>query len=266
MKPAYFSIKHWERFQHYKDRDPPWVKLYRDLLTSESWVLGTDLSRVVQVASVMLAPRYGNKIPYRFDLLRKVMSLECKEGDFSKAIDHLVATDFFEVHEVTKQDEVAEQSASTPIATCTSETEQRRAEKSREYPPTPQGGVLAVFEHWQREWNHPDAKLDEKRRARIAARLKTFTPEQLCKAISGFKHSDWHTGRDPKGGGRVYDGLLTLLRDDEQVERGLQLFAHPPHVNGHAKESYADRESRKFLERMAERDKREAEEAANANH
>jgi hypothetical protein len=52
---AHFAICNWERFQHYKDRDPPWVKLYRDLLTSESWVLGTDLSRVVQIASTLLA-------------------------------------------------------------------------------------------------------------------------------------------------------------------------------------------------------------------
>src|SRR6201999_2272789 len=54
----YISIKGWDRFQHYTDRDPPWVKLYRDLLTSESWVLGTDTSRLVQVASILLAARY----------------------------------------------------------------------------------------------------------------------------------------------------------------------------------------------------------------
>jgi hypothetical protein len=25
-------IKNWAQFQHFKDRKPPWVKLYRDLL------------------------------------------------------------------------------------------------------------------------------------------------------------------------------------------------------------------------------------------
>lgn len=120
------SIRNWERFQHYKDRDPPWVKLYRDLLTSETWVLGTDLSRVVQIASTLLAPRYGNKIPMRFDLLRRVMSLDCKPAEFDEAIRHLVSTGFLEIQQVPGESKVLEQSASTVLATCTSETDQIR--------------------------------------------------------------------------------------------------------------------------------------------
>jgi hypothetical protein len=115
------SLANWERFQHYKDRDPPWVKLYRDLLTSESWVLGTDLSRVVQVASIMLAPRYSNKIPMRFDLLRKVMHLDCTEEEFLEAVNHLVSTDFLEIQQDAQPNEPLEHSASTQLATCTSE-------------------------------------------------------------------------------------------------------------------------------------------------
>lgn len=86
----------------------------------------------------------------------------------------------------------------------------------------------SVFEHWQREWNHPTAKLDPKRTKRIEARLKDFSAEQLCSAISGFKHSAWHNGTDPKGNGTVYDSIDTLLRDNAQVEKGMSLFAHPP--------------------------------------
>lgn len=88
--------------------------------------------------------------------------------------------------------------------------------------------ALEVFAHWQREWKHPSTKLDEKRRKRIQARLKDFTAEQLRDSISGFKHSPWHTGTDPKGQGTVYDSIDTLLRDNAQVETGLRLFAHPP--------------------------------------
>lgn len=91
--------------------------------------------------------------------------------------------------------------------------------------PSPVG---RVFEHWRRVWGHPGAKLDAKRRKRIEARLAEFSAEQLCDAISGFRHSPWHCGTDPKGNGTVYDGLDTLLRDTEQVEKGLRFFAHPP--------------------------------------
>lgn len=30
-------IKNWEKFQHFKDRRPPWVKLYRDILDDPDW-------------------------------------------------------------------------------------------------------------------------------------------------------------------------------------------------------------------------------------
>lgn len=85
--------------------------------------------------------------------------------------------------------------------------------------------VHAVFEHWQKTWKHPNAKLDAKRTAKIKARLKEgFTTEQLNDAITGFTHSAWHTGTDPKGNGTVYDGIETLLRDAAQVEKGIRLL------------------------------------------
>lgn len=99
--------------------------------------------------------------------------------------------------------------------------------KEEKSPHTPTG-VQKVFDHWRTEWGHPDAKLDPKRKARIEARLKNFSADQVCDAISGFKHSDWHTGRDPNGGGKVFDKIETLLREDSQIEEGIRLFTHPP--------------------------------------
>ena len=32
-----FKIKNWEKFQHFKDRTPPWIKLYRNLLDDPDW-------------------------------------------------------------------------------------------------------------------------------------------------------------------------------------------------------------------------------------
>lgn len=32
-----FRIKDWSKFQHFKDRTPPWVKLYRDILDDPDW-------------------------------------------------------------------------------------------------------------------------------------------------------------------------------------------------------------------------------------
>ena len=30
-------VKNWKRFQHFKDRKPPWIKLYRDLIDDKDW-------------------------------------------------------------------------------------------------------------------------------------------------------------------------------------------------------------------------------------
>lgn len=78
--------------------------------------------------------------------------------------------------------------------------------------------VRQVFTHWQAEHNHPTAKLDDKRRKRIQARLaQGFTAEELCKAITGAKFDTWLMGKNPSN--KRYDGIDTLLRDAAQVEK-----------------------------------------------
>jgi hypothetical protein len=46
---GWLTVKNWERFQHYKDRKPPWIKLYRDILDDKVYLS-------LPVASMALAP------------------------------------------------------------------------------------------------------------------------------------------------------------------------------------------------------------------
>jgi hypothetical protein len=32
-----WHVKNWNRFQHFKDRRPPWIKLYREILEDPDW-------------------------------------------------------------------------------------------------------------------------------------------------------------------------------------------------------------------------------------
>ena len=52
-----YRIKNWHEYQHYKDRCPPWIKLHHAMLTSEIWVMGTDATRVLAIACMLLASR-----------------------------------------------------------------------------------------------------------------------------------------------------------------------------------------------------------------
>lgn len=228
---AIISLNGWEKFQHYKDRDPPWIKLYRDLLTSESWVLGTDCSRLVQVASVLLAARYENKIPFRWSLVKKVANLDCNEKDFKGAIEHLVAYNFLEVHEVTSDAKVLAQDASSVLAKCPSEAEQSREETEQSRTRTvaqerDDGPAEQVFNHWKVEFNHPRAQLDAKRHRVITAALKTYDEATLRAAISGYRQSAHHMGENERR--TVYDDIELFLRDSKHIEAGLTFARGPP--------------------------------------
>jgi hypothetical protein len=234
---APYSITNWSEFQHYKDRSAPWVKLYRDLLTSESWVLGSDLSRVVQIASVLLAIRYDNRIPLNFALLKKVMSLECTEPEFMAAIEHLRETSFLSVEGLTQP---RAQLASAPLADCPSEesrAEERRGEQKRD-PSTastvvalasPPSDVDRVFEHWRSTWNHPAAVLDAKRRRTITAALRAYSADQLIEAIDGYRASPHHTGQNERG--TVYDEITLFLRDAAHIDAGLRFARQAPRAD-----------------------------------
>ena len=89
----------WAEYQHYKHRDPAWVKLYRNLLSSEAWVCGTDDTRLVQVASLLLAARYNNAIPMRPTIWSKVASLDLTPDRIAVAVKYLEDCGFLQVIE-----------------------------------------------------------------------------------------------------------------------------------------------------------------------
>lgn len=83
---AYYVVKSWERFQHYKDRNPPWIKLHFELLASETWVMLDDASRVLAIACMLIASRNEGKIPNNPDYLKRVAYLN-KRPDFTPLIE-----------------------------------------------------------------------------------------------------------------------------------------------------------------------------------
>lgn len=65
VKPArFFRVVGWDDFQHYKHRDPPWVKLHRRLLDNFAWSRLPDASKGHLVGIWLLASRHDNHVPY----------------------------------------------------------------------------------------------------------------------------------------------------------------------------------------------------------
>ncbi len=72
----YYGVKNLEKYQHYKDRDPKWVKLYYSILDDEAFIFLSEIDRCRYMTCLVLASRTNNKIPADPIYLRKVMRLD----------------------------------------------------------------------------------------------------------------------------------------------------------------------------------------------
>jgi len=57
-----FTVRNWRKYQHYTDRNPPWIKLHFEILSSEDWVMLADDSRVLLIACMLIASRNQGKV------------------------------------------------------------------------------------------------------------------------------------------------------------------------------------------------------------
>ena len=62
-------------------------------------------------------------------------------------------------------------------------------------------------------------KLSKKRKGHINARLESFSLDEIKKAVSNIRESDWHIGKNPNG--KVYATPDFIFRNDEKVEEWL---------------------------------------------
>ncbi len=77
--------------------------------------------------------------------------------------------------------------------------------------------VIELFNYWKETLNHPKAKLDKKRKAKIEQALKDYPIDTLKAAVDGCKRSNFHMGQNPLGA--IHDGIDLIFRDAEHVER-----------------------------------------------
>lgn len=78
--------------------------------------------------------------------------------------------------------------------------------------------VRKVFEHWRTKLGHERAVLDDKRRRKIVAALKSHGLGVALRAIDGCAESDFHMGRDERSNGKRYDDLELILRNASKIE------------------------------------------------
>jgi hypothetical protein len=132
----YLRIKNWEEFQHYKDRNPPWIKLHRTLLDDYEFSCLQDASKAHLMLIWLFASQCEGRIPDDPKFLQKKLGLS-SVPDLKTFIDHGFL--------------IPEQSASTTLAPAASklrlETYKEETYKEETYKP-PEWIDRGVWDSW----------------------------------------------------------------------------------------------------------------------
>ncbi len=92
MTPCdYIQVRNWEKFQHYKDRRPPWIKFYVDLLEDEELRELDVTTRLVYCLLLLVAAKRDNLVPYNLAWLAEELALPRRK--IASAVASLIASE-----------------------------------------------------------------------------------------------------------------------------------------------------------------------------
>lgn len=179
----YYEIPTWRDYQHYKDRDPPWIKLHFSILSSPTWVMLDDASRTLAIACMLIASRNHGKVPANPDYLRRVAYL--KAANFKPLIDigflvcdsgckQVLAND----SELTQEESRGYKSTETELLSGKPDDSRQLAKELIDFLNLKAG----------KAFRHTDANIEP-----IIARLKEGYTLQDLKTVTVRKCRDWAT-------------------------------------------------------------------------
>jgi hypothetical protein len=143
-----YRIKDWHKFQHFKDRKPPWIKLYRDLLDDVEW---HDLDAKAAKALVMIwliASEYDGALPNMKTLAFRLRVSENEAKSIVSKLSHWLIQHDINVISERYQDDRLEKERETETETeGEGETERARATRlPQDWQPSKKGWVFGESE------------------------------------------------------------------------------------------------------------------------
>ena len=102
-----YKIKNWEKFQHYKNRNPPWIKLHKSLLDDIEFLRLDVASRALAPLIWLLASEHDNGI-IKMSIDDIAYRLRLNKTEIEKGIKGLNAISYIECY----------QDASNMLACC----------------------------------------------------------------------------------------------------------------------------------------------------
>jgi len=185
------KIKNWGKFQHFKDRRPPWIKLHREILEQRDINVISDCSFRVLVGIWLLASedeRMEGNIPEAEDI---AFRLRIDKSKIIKALNELsgfLIQDDIKAISEGYQDDVPDK--------------EREKEKEKE-----KDDVALVIQYLNKKGGYRFKPIGDNKKL-IIARLKDYAIEDLY-AVIDFKYAEWKD--DPKF--KAYIRPKTLFAD-----------------------------------------------------
>ena len=209
------KIKNWRRFQHFKDRKPPWVKLYHDLLDDIKWhELDSEAAKHLVMLWLIASEMDGclpsiKELSFRLRVSKKVM-----ESTVSKLSHWLIQDDISAISgenliSEQHQDDISAISARYP-SRARGETE---TETETERDIASPSGFAEFWQRYPKKVGRPAAL-----KAFRSAKLNGHLPEVLADIESKANSPGW-----TKDGGQFIPNPATYLnqrRWEDIVEAG----------------------------------------------
>ena len=87
------KVKDWNKFQHFKDRKPPWIKLYRDILDDLEWHQLDPVAAKALVAIWLIASENDGELPEMKKLAFRLRVSEKQAISIVSQLDHWLIQD-----------------------------------------------------------------------------------------------------------------------------------------------------------------------------
>lgn len=181
------SIKNWKKFQHFRDRRPPWIKLYRELLDDLDWHELEPKAAKVLVMLWLIASENDGNLP---EIKNLAFRLRMSEKDAMSCVDrlsHWLDQDDISVISTRYQDDLPETETERET-----ETEIAKAIRPRQAgtPSAPIDEIISLYNEKLPMLSRVTVINDSRRRAISARWREVVTTDKLDKE-KGLEFFSW---------------------------------------------------------------------------
>jgi hypothetical protein len=202
------KIKNWTKFQHFKDRRPPWVKLYRDILDDLEWHELDPLAAKVLVMLWLIASEDDGRIPDTKTLAFRLRLTEIKTKEIVIKLSHWL-----------EQDDISAISNGYQVDSTETETERETDKEKETKVKAPEGVSLDVWDSFVKQRKTSRAVITQsvirsiqKEADKAGWSLEQALAECAARGWRGFK-ADWVADKNlTKTGQRNASVLSGLTR------------------------------------------------------